>query len=72
MHSARPQHDPVGERPDPLATADEDVTPDQAEGVGGKPSATLHVVEDVVYADVHPGEGVVTGHGPPNVGGQEV
>ena len=52
--------------------AHEDVASDQSKGACGKPPAPLHIVQDVSYADVHPGKGVVTGHGPLDVTSQEV
>ena len=69
---ARPQRDSVGDCRDPLASAHEDVASHQPKGACGKPSAALHIVQYLSYADVHPGEGVVTGHGPPDVVSQEV
>ena len=52
--------------------AHEDVASHQPKGACGKPSAALHIVQYLSYADVHPGEGVVTGYGPPDVASQEV
>jgi len=71
-HLARPQRDSVGDCRDPLATAHEDVASHQAKGACGKLSAALHIVQDLRYADVHPGEGIVTGYGPPDVASQDV
>ena len=71
-HLARPQRDSVGDCRDPLASAHEDVASHQPKGACGKPSAALHIVQYLSYADVHPGKGVVTGYGPPDVASQEV